>query len=92
MKLIYCPICLDIVKLRYDKRTCGCGASWGRYLEDGLRAEIGGQAVPLAFDNTGFYDALKRRPESGYGPYFNAWVIARDDPHVRYETPVDDAS
>ena len=49
MKLLYCPSCLNIKKLRMmEFRTCACGKSWGYYLENGLAAEIDCLAAPIA--------------------------------------------
>lgn len=58
MKLIFCPKCQDVLKLSLDKKNCKCGESWGRY-KDKLNAVIGGEAVPLGFDNGSFVGALR---------------------------------
>ena len=80
MKLIYCPICQDVVKLWHqddEARFCHCGASFGKYDEDGLHATIYGEAIPLGFDNASLRDALKLRPEEGCGSQFSAFVIPK---------------
>lgn len=77
MKLILCSYCYDVVSLLSKSRTCDCGGSWGRYLEDNLHAEIGGGAVPLGFSNPDFRRAVRNQPESGEGEYFTAFVIPR---------------
>jgi len=80
MKLIYCPICQDVVKLWHqddEARFCHCGASFGKYDEDGLHATIYGEAIPLGFDNASLRDALKLRPEEGCGSQFSAFVISK---------------
>ncbi len=78
MKLLWCPACEDVIKLRTDgHRTCHCGQSWGRYMPDGLHAEVHGKAVPLGFVNVSFAHALRNRPESGQGERFTAFVIPR---------------
>ena len=59
MKLLFCPKCQDVRKLLRERTECSCGESWGYYLEDGLRAEIGGIAIPLGFDNVSFKKALR---------------------------------
>lgn len=82
MKLIYCPVCADIVRLTSRKRSCECRQSWGKYLQDGLEAVIGGSAVPLGFANGSFVQALLRQPESGMGSRFEAFVIARQCPTI----------
>lgn len=76
MKLIYCPQCLDMTKLRMlELRRCACGASWGYYLEDDLTAEIGGCAVPLAIENDELREAVQRRPRDGRGVTLQARVL-----------------
>ncbi len=82
MKLIYCPDCLDMIKLRMlEFRHCACGNSWGYYLEDDLTAEVGGSAVPIAIENDELREAVLRRPREGRGLPVGARVL----PEV-YET------
>ncbi len=76
MKLIFCPICHDIVRLTTQKdRSCFCDSSWGNYEADGLNATYGGAAVPLGFDNSSFVNAVKNQPSIGLGKTFEAFVI-----------------
>lgn len=77
MKLIFCPICEDIVKLRKYLRKCDCGESGGYYLADGINAELTGEAVPLGIGNSTFITALRNRPMSGNGQRFEAFVIPK---------------
>ena len=60
MKLIFCPECRDIVKLRMEPRNCLCGKSGGRYNADGDSATIWGASRVLAISNA-FY--AKQRDE-----------------------------
>jgi len=75
MKLIYCTHCRDIVKLTLERRSCSCGRSSGMYYEDGLHANIIGDAVPLGITNESFLSALANRPAAGMGVEFTAFVI-----------------
>jgi hypothetical protein len=76
MKLIYCPDCLDMMKLRMlELRRCACGKSWGYYLDDDLTAEIGGLAVPIAIENDQRRDAVQQRPHNGRGLPVEARVL-----------------
>lgn len=76
MKLIWCPACEDVVKLRRKRRTCYCGKAYGRYDPDGSNARIGGTAIPIGFNNATFLDALKERMDlPGMGNRFEAFVI-----------------
>jgi hypothetical protein len=82
MKLIYCPNCLDVTKLKMlELRRCDCGESWGYYLEDDLTAEIGGRAVPIAIENDKLREAVLQRPREGRGFSIEARILP-----VLYET------
>ncbi|WP_185242763.1 hypothetical protein [Citrifermentans bremense] len=82
MKLIFCPYCRDVVKLRLDGyRTCCCGRSGGMYV-DQLNAVIRGDSIPLGFRNDEFFSALRNRPEEGLGKEFSAFVIPVKCPTV----------
>jgi len=82
MKLIYCPECLDMIKVRMlELRRCACGKAWGYYLEDDLTVEIGGTAVPVAIENDELRRAVRQRPSEGRGATLGARVLPE-----RYET------
>jgi hypothetical protein len=83
MKMLYCPKCRDVRKLQLEVVTCQCGSSSGWYESDGLKAVIGGDAIPLGFQNTSFVEALKNQPEKGAGKVFEAFVIPKECPTVR---------
>lgn len=74
MKLIFCPKCHDVFRLRGSIRKCDCGLSWGRYTDE-INAEIGGMAIPLGFTNDSFVRAIQERPKEGYGSRYVAFVI-----------------
>jgi hypothetical protein len=76
VKLIYCPECQDVKKLQKGTRWCKCRESWGFYKEDGLNAVLGGEAVPLGFNNRSFALALRMRTGSRYqAKNFTAFTI-----------------
>lgn len=78
MKLIFCAECHDVIRLWQNvDRQCRCGASWGRYLDDDLTAQIGGQAIPLCIPNNALREAIAKRPDHGAGQRLNAFVIPR---------------
>jgi len=86
MKLIFCPVCQDVVRLiRSRKRFCKCRTSWGKYLDD-VFAQIGGPAIPLGFHNSSFADALEGQPDYPPGKQFIAFVIERNCPHIVRES------
>lgn len=77
MKLILCPDCQDVKKLQYKKTYCECRKSFGRYLSDGLNAEINSNAIPLGFDNFSLSMSVRNRPETGLGKVFTAFIIQK---------------
>lgn len=77
MKLIYCPVCDDVVKIHQELTTCRCGRSYGQYAPDGLNARYGGRAVPLGFANSSLMFAINTQPELGDGQRFTAFVIPK---------------
>ena len=92
MKLLLCPVagCADVRKLDQKTVYCKCGASWGRYCEDGINAVFGGMAIPLGFGNPSLVEAVMKRPESGQGSRFTAFVIPKKAIHVEYEEAAND--
>lgn len=77
MKLIFCPYCQDIVKLLIEEiRFCRCGKVFGKYLEDGIRAEISEDAIAIGINNSSFVRAIKMR--ESFIPTlrdFDAWIM-----------------
>ncbi len=59
MKLLLCRECGDVVRL-YPKvwRSCACGTSKGRYLEDNSTVEQSAGSLSIALDNHGLRDAI----------------------------------
>ena len=84
MKLITCVKCSDVVKLSSkETRTCECGLSGGRYLEDDLHAEYYGPCYPLGFANDSLVNAIRNQPQAGPGKIFTTFVIERDCPTMK---------
>lgn len=80
MKLLLCQDCGDVFSLTKVKRSCQCGETSGRYI-DNLNAEYSGDAaIPLGFHNTFFLNAIHNQPESGLGKNFEAFVIPKECP------------
>jgi hypothetical protein len=90
MKLLYCPICNDIVKLRRlyktggEPRTCTCGDSWGYYKKDGWHAVIGGDAKALGISNPSLHHALNMSKLGGSDREcaITAWAFREDAPRI----------
>lgn len=88
MKLIVCTDCWDVFKLETELRHCKCGKCQGRYLDDGLNAEYGGEcAIPIGFHNTSLLGAIRSQPETGAGREFIAFVIPKSCNTMENKTP-----
>ena len=75
MKLFFCSQCQDVLKFGHNKmRYCKCGNSGGEYI-DNLNGKIFGNAIPIGINNYSFVEALRKRPQSGKGKTFTAFVI-----------------
>lgn len=85
MKLIICSACKDVRALRVgDTAVCDCGQSWGQYLKDGLNAEYGGLAIPMAFCNESLALARRKRRKDARHPLaFVAFLVEDDCPTFR---------
>ena len=75
MKLIYCPECKDVVKLRQEDRTCFCGKSGGKYVTK-RSAVIRGRAIPLCIGWRSFLAAIRNRHENNLynSVEFSSWI------------------
>lgn len=88
MKLLYCPHCNDIKKLRRLFKTnneptrCTCGKSWGYYKEDGRYAVVNSEAIVLGVDNSEFFPAV----HAGEGNFIS-WVM-KNNPRVEVNDEV----
>jgi len=81
MKLIFCPICKDMLALREAYRVCECGKSGGQYL-DNINAEITGESIPIGIHNMSLGTAIGLQPLEGWGREFVAFVIPKICPSV----------
>jgi len=87
MKLILCRRCQDVFKLQTTQRECGCGATWGRYDDDGLNAVYSDEfGVPIGFKNDSLRRAVRNQPSEGRGEPFVAFVIPKECPTMRKAT------
>jgi len=60
MKLLLCIKCSDVFSLNFKEKTCACGETKGRYVDE-LNAEISGNCEPIGFANDSFITALKKQ-------------------------------
>jgi len=77
MKLILCTSCQDIVRLLIgETRKCHCGCSWGKYMEKTSgRAEIGGDAIPIAMDSNLLGHACWQWRKDNRTSFIPCWTI-----------------
>jgi hypothetical protein len=80
MKLLYCKNCRDIFNLSYDVKTCSCGDTAGRYVDNLNAIYTGKNAIPLGIGNSSFHEAINNQPLCGWGKEFDAFVIEVDCP------------
>jgi hypothetical protein len=93
MKLLVCRSCGDIVRVRREARTCVCGRSSGRYLEDNATVEQTEGTLSIALHNhdlTSAVEAFDEAPQ-GWHPLmvFRAYLNPLCETDVRY-TPAPD--
>lgn len=88
MKLLLCLSCGDVVKMHPTPRSCACGASSGRYLDDLSTVEQTEGSVSIALHNHDLRAALDAYGESpdAWHPLmvFRAYVNPRSEPDVRF--------
>lgn len=85
MKLILCDNCGDIFNLTLRRKTCSCGKGFGKYLSDGVSAEISKDSIPIGFTNSSIRAALAKRifltPDTE--AEFVAFVIPSNSPSIK---------
>jgi len=84
MKLLFCPDCYDIITLTSETRHCKCSATFGKYMSNGVHAQVSENSVVLGFNNNSFVHALKNPPhkDADRGKRFEAFIIPANDSHI----------
>lgn len=73
MKILYCPVCDDVIRLiAVEWRTCQCKRSGGQYTPDSLTVVIGGIGKVFGIPNPFFDEAYMASPE--VIKYGNTWI------------------
>lgn len=75
MKLLLCKNCNDIFNLDYLEKSCRCGFTRGKYLDQRLAEYFGEYAVPIGIANDSLINAIKNQQNEGMGELFKAFVI-----------------
>ena len=94
MKLLVCRNCGDVILMRPEARSCFCGKSSGRYLEDKSTVEQTAGTLSIALHNHDFHTAVAAFDEApaGWHPMFvfRAYLNPLCETDVRYveEPPV----
>lgn len=93
MKLLFCRACGDIVRLWSENRSCRCGKSRGRYVEDRAVVLLGTEVECLAADTNAVERAV-RKVDYSRAPLelnevspleFKMWFAYRGYEHVKRE-------
>ncbi|MFY2158465.1 hypothetical protein ACOSZF_23200 [Cytobacillus firmus] len=74
IKLLLCKNCGDIFNLDFIVKSCRCGVTGGKYLDQRL-AEYFGDAIPIGIANDSLISAINNQPYDGMGELFKAFVI-----------------
>ena len=84
MKLFYCPLCCDVIKLINKKRFCKCKKSYGKLIDKLDNAceiaYINNIAVPIAFDNNYIRLALQWWERDKRTSFLHGWTIDPTQP------------
>lgn len=78
MKLLLCLECNDIFNLDMSEKSCSCGRSKGKYINQQIAEYTGEFALPLGFSNPSLIQAIKDQPIEGLGKEFTAFVIPKN--------------
>jgi hypothetical protein len=85
---MYCGHCHDVVKLFPEKRTCRCGKSWGRYLDDNSTTVQTWPGLSIGIANPDFNQsiaAFNEDPER-FSPMLSmrCWINPVSEPDVTF--------
>ena len=91
MKLLYCRTCGDVVLMRREHRTCICGKSGGKYLEDGSTVEQTAGSLSFALHNHDLhaaFEAFEGAPDQWHPMFvFRAYLNPLCETDVVYVPP-----
>jgi hypothetical protein len=78
MKLLLCLDCDDIFNLGYEIKSCNCGATKGKYIDQRNAIYSGVNAIPLGFANNSFANAIRNQSvDEFFGERFEAFVVPK---------------
>lgn len=82
MKLLYCTICKDIIKLISTVRGCCCGESSGYIKPDKKTAVVHGPTRVVGINDKTFFEAVNNQPKQGSGKNFTSYILPKDNKSV----------
>ncbi|HEY5933941.1 MAG TPA: hypothetical protein VIU61_04885 [Kofleriaceae bacterium] len=92
MKLLLCRQCGDVIKMRPELRSCFCGASSGRYIDNETVEQTEG-TISIALHNHDLgaaVDAFDHSPDAWHPlMVFRAYINPRSEPDVKFIVPVE---
>ncbi|PZX07403.1 hypothetical protein C7437_101516 [Psychrobacillus insolitus] len=78
MKLVLCLHCQDLFNLALEEKSCRCGLTKGKYINQLHAIYSGEHAMPLGFANSSLIKAIQNQPKEGLGETFTAFIIPRE--------------
>ncbi|MFB5283581.1 hypothetical protein [Peribacillus sp. Hz7] len=78
MKLLMCLHCHDPFNLDLEEKTCKCGSTKEKYVNQLHAIYSGEQAVLLGFTNSSLIKAIQNQPKDGFGELLTAFVIPEE--------------
>ena len=85
MKLLYCPFCTDLVKIKPTRTTyCMCRKSHGRYVDDTV-ISVSEQAIPLGVSENMLEFAIKAYFPEGISMDVRCFTIPKTNKLVTTE-------
>ncbi len=77
MKLLMCDECDDVFNLDFHEKSCKCGKTKGKYLDNQNAICSGDTAMLMGFSNPSLRSAIKNKKSGavGFGLNFTAFII-----------------
>lgn len=87
MKLLMCTACFDVVRVRPEPRSCSCGVTTARYIDNENVEQTAG-SVSIALHNHDLRTALEayaQAPDAWHPLFvFRAYINPTTEPDVRF--------
>ena len=86
--MVFCTDCADVVRLFPEARTCKCGKSWGRYLEDHATTVQTINSLSIGIANPDVESAIQVfvGDQEHFSPLLiiRCWINPTSEPDVQY--------